>query len=126
MDKNAQWCTKMVKRKRVELAEDELPRAWYNIQADLPTPLDPPLNPQTLEPLMPEDLEPIFPKELIRQEASTERWIKIPEDVLEVYRMWRPTPLYRAERLEEFLRTPARIYYKWEGCLLYTSPSPRD
>lgn len=115
MDKNAQWCTKMVKRKRVELAEDELPRAWYNIQADLPTPLDPPLNPQTLEPLMPEDLEPIFPKELIRQEASTERWIKIPEDVLEVYRMWRPTPLYRAERLEEFLRTPARIYYKWEG-----------
>ncbi|MDF2957274.1 MAG: putative alternative tryptophan synthase beta-subunit, partial [Candidatus Alkanophagales archaeon MCA70_species_1] len=103
MDKKDQRCTKMVKSKKVQLGEDELPKAWYNIQADLPTPLDPPLNPQTLEPIKPEELEPIFPKELIRQEMSTERWIKIPEEVLDVYRIWRPTPLYRAERLEKFL-----------------------
>lgn len=97
------------------LDENELPKKWYNIQADLPSPLDPPINPATKEPVKPSDLEPIFPKELIKQEVSTERWIPIPEEVREVYRLWRPTPLYRAVRLEKALKTPARIYYKWEG-----------
>ena len=97
------------------LDEDELPKAWYNIQADLPTPLDPPLNPATKEPIGPEALSRIFPIELIKQEVSRERWIPIPEEVRDVYRLWRPTPLYRARRLEQMLKTPAKIYYKWEG-----------
>ncbi len=92
-----------------------MPTEWYNIQADLPTPLDPPLNPKTEEPLKPEDLAPIFPMELIKQEASTQRWISIPEEVRDVYRLWRPTPLYRARRLEKELDTPAKMYYNWEG-----------
>jgi len=100
---------------KIILSEDEIPKEWYNIQADLPTPLDPPRNPQTKEPLTPQDLALIFPMELIKQEASAERWIPIPEEVREIYRLWRPTPLYRARRLEERLNTPARIYYKWEG-----------
>ncbi|TDA29744.1 MAG: TrpB-like pyridoxal phosphate-dependent enzyme [Hadesarchaea archaeon] len=104
-----------MERLKYLLDEEELPRAWYNIQADLPTPLDPPLHPATWQPVKPEDLEPIFPRELIRQEVSRERWIPIPEEVREVYRLWRPTPLYRAVRLERLLKTPARIYYKWEG-----------
>ncbi len=97
------------------LDEEEIPKAWYNIQADLPTPLDPVINPATKEPIKPEDLAPIFPMELIKQEASQERWIQIPEEVRDVYRLWRPTPLYRAVRLEKALKTPAKIYYKWEG-----------
>lgn len=97
------------------LDEEEIPKAWYNIQADLPTPLDPVINPATKEPIKPEDLAPIFPMELIKQEVSQERWIPIPEEVREVYRLWRPTPLYRAVRLEKALKTPAKIYYKWEG-----------
>lgn len=97
------------------LDEDELPKAWYNIQADLPTPLDPPLNPATKEPIGPEALARIFPMELIKQEVSRERWISIPEEVRDIYRLWRPTPLYRARRLEQMLKTPAKIYYKWEG-----------
>jgi len=97
------------------LDEEEIPKAWYNIQADLPTPLAPPLNPATKKPIGPEDLAPIFPMELIKQEVSTERWIPIPEEVREVYRLWRPSPLYRAVRLERALKTPAKIYYKWEG-----------
>jgi tryptophan synthase beta chain len=97
------------------LEEDDLPKAWYNIQADLPTPLDPPLNPATKEPIGPEALSRIFPMELIKQEVSRERWISIPEEVRDVYRLWRPTPLYRARRLEQMLKTPAKIYYKWEG-----------
>jgi len=97
------------------LDEEEIPKRWYNVAADLPTPLDPPLHPATGEPLKPADLEPIFSKELIKQEASTERWIDIPEEVREIYRLWRPTPLYRAVRLERALKTPARIYYKYEG-----------
>jgi tryptophan synthase beta chain len=100
---------------KILLSEEEIPKYWYNIQADLPTPLDPPLNPATGEPINPKDLEPVFPKSLIQQEISTERWIPIPEEVREIYRIWRPTPLYRAERLERALKTPARIYYKWEG-----------
>ncbi len=101
--------------KMIRLSQGEIPKEWYNIQADLPTPLDPPLNPATGEPVKPEDLEPIFPAPLIEQEVSQERWIEIPEEVLKIYAMWRPTPLYRAERLEKYLDTPARIYFKYEG-----------
>lgn len=100
---------------KVWLEEDSLPRDWYNIQADLPRPLDPPLNPATKKPVAPQDLAPIFPEKLIEQEVSTERWIRIPERVREIYKIWRPTPLHRARRLEEFLKTPARIYYKNES-----------
>lgn len=105
---------KMVQTKFM-LDEEEIPKAWYNIQADLSTPLPPPLNPATKKPIGPEDLAPIFPMELIKQEVSTERWIQIPEEVRDIYRLWRPTPLYRAVRLERALKTPAKIYYKWEG-----------
>ena len=100
---------------KIELGEEEIPKQWYNIQADLKTPLDPPLNPATGEPIGPEALAAIFPMELIKQEVSQERWIPIPEEVRDIYRIWRPTPLYRATRLEKFLKTPAKIYYKWEG-----------
>jgi tryptophan synthase beta chain len=100
----------------VILDPDEIPTAWYNIQTDLPEPLPPPLDPTTLKPIDPKLLERIFAKELIRQEVSTERFIKIPEEVLEAYlRLPRPTPLYRARRLERFLKTPAKIYFKCEN-----------
>ncbi|MHC1610106.1 MAG: TrpB-like pyridoxal phosphate-dependent enzyme [Candidatus Methanospirareceae archaeon] len=102
-------------REKIFLDEEEIPKAWYNIQADMPSPLDPPINPATKEPVKPEELAAIFPRGLIKQEMSTEKWIPIPEEVREIYRLWRPTPLYRAKRLEEKLKTPARIYYKWEG-----------
>src|SRR6266536_184392 len=82
---------------------------------DLPAPPPPPLHPGTGQPIGPEDLAPLFPMELIRQEVATDPYIAIPEDVLDVYRLWRPTPLYRAHRLEKALNTPARIYYKYEG-----------
>jgi tryptophan synthase beta chain len=101
--------------RKVVLSEDEMPKKWYNILPDLPKPLPPPLHPATREPIKPSDLEPIFPKGLIKQEVSDERWIRIPEEVVEIYRSWRPTPLIRAKRLEETLKTPARIYYKYEG-----------
>ena len=101
--------------KKINLREDEIPTQWYNIVADMPSPPDPPLNPQTLEPLKPEELRAIFPMGLIRQEVSTQRFIDIPEEVLEIYKIWRPTPLMRATRLEKALKTPAEIYYKWEG-----------
>jgi tryptophan synthase beta chain len=97
------------------LQESELPRHWYNIAADLPAPMPPPLHPGTGHPVGPEDLAPLFPGALIAQEVSTERHIEIPTDVLDIYRLWRPTPLFRARRLEKDLGTPARIYYKYEG-----------
>jgi tryptophan synthase beta chain len=97
------------------LDESKIPRAWYNIQADLPKPMPPPLHPGTLQPLGPADLAPLFPMELIKQEVSTERDIQIPEEVRDIYKLWRPTPLYRALRLEKALGTPARIFYKYEG-----------
>lgn len=100
---------------KITLTEKEIPQRWYNIQPDLPAPLAPPLNPATGEPIGPEDLAPIFPMELIKQEVSMEPWIDIPDDILEVYKLWRPTPLYRAHRLEKKLGTPARIYYKNES-----------
>src|SRR5579871_130345 len=97
------------------LPEDRIPRAWYNIAADLPKPLAPVLHPGTLKPIGPDDLAPIFPMNLIMQEVSVEREIEIPDPVRQVYAQWRPTPLYRARRLEKALDTPARIYYKYEG-----------
>ncbi len=100
---------------KIELSQRDMPKKWYNIQADMDERLAPPLNPQTKEPIGPEDLLLIFPEELIKQEVSTERWIDIPEDVLNVLKLWRPSPLMRAKRLEEFLDTPAKIYYKYEG-----------
>ncbi len=93
----------------------EIPKSWYNVLPDLPKPLDPPLNPRTGKPLTPKDLSPLFPEALIEQEMSDKRWIEIPQEVLEIYALWRPTPLYRAYNLERFLDTPARIYYKYEG-----------
>jgi tryptophan synthase beta chain len=97
------------------LDESRLPKSWYNIAADLPVPLPPVLHPGTMQPIGPADLEPLFCREVIAQEVSTERHIEIPEPVREVYRQWRPSPLFRARRLEKALDTPARIYYKWEG-----------
>ena len=97
------------------LSEKEIPTRWYNIQADFKTPLPPPLHPGTGQPIGPQDLAPLFPMELIKQEVSQERWIEIPDQVRDVLRLWRPTPLYRARRLEKALDTPARIYYKYEG-----------
>jgi tryptophan synthase beta chain len=100
---------------KILLSEKDIPTRWYNIAADLPHPLDPPLHPGTHQPLGPDDLAPIFPMGLIMQEVSAERWIEIPDQVLDAYRLYRPTPLYRARRLERVLDTPAKIYYKYEG-----------
>jgi len=97
------------------LEENRIPRSWYNIQADLPAPLPPPLHPGTGKPLGPDDLAPLFPTELIMQEVSQEREIEIPEPVRDIYRLWRPCPLYRAHALEKALGTTARIFYKYEG-----------
>jgi tryptophan synthase beta chain len=97
------------------LAEEQIPKSWYNIAADLPTPAPPPLHPGTLKPLGPDDLAPLFPMSLIMQEVSAEREIEIPGPVRDIYRQWRPSPLYRARRLEKTLDTPAKIYYKYEG-----------
>ncbi len=97
------------------LDETRIPTAWYNIQSDLKEPLAPVLNPGTGQPIGPEDLAPLFPMALIQQEVSTERYIDIPDEVREIYRLWRPSPLFRARRLEKALDTPARIYYKYEG-----------
>ncbi|GAA0387669.1 TrpB-like pyridoxal phosphate-dependent enzyme [Microbispora corallina] len=100
---------------RILLDESRIPRNWYNILPDLPAPPPPPLHPATLEPVAPDDLAALFPMELIAQEMSEDRFVPVPESVLDVYRLWRPTPLIRARRLEKSLGTPARIYYKYEG-----------
>ena len=100
---------------KITLPESEIPAAWYNIQADLATPAPPVLHPGTGQPIGPDDLAPLFPMALIEQEVSQQRYIDIPGEVIDVYRMWRPTPLVRARRLERALDTPARIYYKYEG-----------
>src|SRR5213082_1259883 len=97
------------------LTEDEMPRSWYNIAADLPRPPDPVLHPGTKQPVTPDDLAPLFPMALIMQEVSAEPYIEIPEPIRQIYTLWRPSPLYRARRLEKALDTPARIYYKYEG-----------
>src|ERR671918_2075463 len=98
-------------RTKFTLEEKDIPTKWYNIQADLKTPTPPVLHPGTGEPIGPADLAPLFPMELIKQEVSQERWIDIPEEVRDVLRLWRPSPLYRARRLERILDTPAHIYY---------------
>ena len=105
----------MTETNRYLLADDQMPDAWYNIVPDLPEPPPPPLHPATHEPIGPDDLAPLFPMDLIAQEVSTESYIPIPDEVQDVYRLWRATPLHRAHRLERALGTPARIYYKYEG-----------
>jgi len=110
--------------KKIFLPESEMPRQWYNILADMPTPMEPPLHPGTGQPAGPEDLAPIFPMPLIEQEVSQDRFIDIPEEVLEKYLLWRPTPLYRAYSLEKYLDTPAKIYFKNEGVSAAGSHKP--
>ncbi len=105
----------MTDQTKFVLQESDMPKAWYNIQADLPFDLPAVLHPGTKQPVGPADLAPLFPMELIMQEVSKERWIDIPEPVRDVYQLWRPTPLYRAHRLEKALNTPAKIFYKYEG-----------
>ena len=100
---------------KFSLNETDIPKNWYNIMADLPSPPPPVLHPGTKQPIGPEDLAPLFPMAVIQQEVSVEREVEIPEPVRDVYRQWRPSPLYRARRLEQALATPARIYYKYEG-----------
>ena len=97
------------------LSEERIPKAWYNLVADLPVPPPAVLHPGTGGPIGPSDLEPLFPMSLIAQEVSTERWIEIPDPVRDIYRMWRPSPLIRARRLEKLLDTPAQIFFKYEG-----------
>jgi tryptophan synthase beta chain len=102
-------------RTKILLDEEQLPTQWYNVVPDLPSPPPPPLHPGTLQPVGPDDLAPLFPMDLIAQEVTTDRYVDIPGEVLDVYTLWRPSPLYRARRLEKALGTPARIYYKYEG-----------
>lgn len=104
-----------MQEKKILLTESEIPTHWYNIMADMPNLPEPPLNPATGKPAGPEDLAAIFPMALIQQEVSAERWIEIPEPVRELYRIWRPSPMFRARQLEKELDTPAHIYYKYEG-----------
>jgi len=113
-------------RTKFLLDEKDIPTKWYNIQADFKTPAPPVLHPGTKQPIGPADLAPLFPMELIKQEVSRERWIEIPDEVRDVLRLWRPSPLYRARRLEKALGTPAHIYYKYEGVSrpAATSPTP--
>jgi tryptophan synthase beta chain len=100
---------------KITLDESEMPTRWYNLIPDLPSPPPPPLHPGTLQPLGPEDLAPLFPMDLILQEVTQDSYVDIPEEVLDIYRLWRPSPLFRAHRLEKALGTPAHIYYKYEG-----------
>jgi tryptophan synthase beta chain len=102
-------------RTKILLDESQMPTQWYNVVPDLPSPPPPPLHPGTLQPVGPDDLAPLFPMDLIAQEVTPERHVDIPGEVLDVYKLWRPSPLYRARRLERALDTPARIYYKYEG-----------
>jgi tryptophan synthase beta chain len=105
----------VAKQHKFMLDESELPTRWYNIVPDLPSAPPPPLHPATMQPVGPDDLAPLFPMELIAQEVTGDSYVDIPDEVLDVYRLWRPSPLYRAHRLEQALGTPARIYYKYEG-----------
>ncbi|MDP6272575.1 MAG: pyridoxal-phosphate dependent enzyme, partial [Dehalococcoidia bacterium] len=105
----------MADQKKFLLNESDIPTSWYNIQADLEVPIAPALHPGTGQPAGPDDFAPLFPMDLIMQEVSQDRWIDIPEPVRDVYKIWRPTPLFRATGLEKALGTPAKIYYKYEG-----------
>jgi len=102
-------------RTKFILDESQIPAQWYNVIPDLPAPPPPPLHPGTGQPVGPDDLAPLFPMELIGQEVTGDRYVDIPGEVIDVYKLWRPTPLFRARRLEKALNTPARIYYKYEG-----------
>jgi tryptophan synthase beta chain len=104
-----------MEQRQFNLDQKDIPTQWYNIAADLGEPPPPPLHPGTKQPVGPDDLAPLFPMALIEQEVSSQRWIPIPEEVLDVLSIWRPTPLYRATRWEKALGTPAKIFYKWEG-----------
>lgn len=104
-----------MQERKIILTEKEIPEHWYNIVADMPNKPLPPLHPGTKEPIGPDALAPLFPMELIKQEVSTEKWVPIPDEVRDMYTLWRPTPLYRAYNLEKMLDTPAKIYYKYEG-----------
>jgi len=104
-----------MEQRQFNLDQKDIPTQWYNIAADLGEPPPPPLHPGTKQPVGPDDLAPLFPMALIEQEVSSQRWIPIPEEVLDVLSLWRPTPLYRATRWEKALGTPAKIFYKWEG-----------
>ena len=100
---------------KIFLNESEMPRHWYNLQADLPEPMPPIIHPGTHQPIVPDDLAPLFPAGLIAQELSQERYVEIPDEILDIYKIWRPSPLIRAKNWEKALGTPAKIYYKWEG-----------
>ncbi len=104
-----------MKTRKITLSEKEIPEKWYNIIADMPNKPLPPLHPGTREPIGPEALAPLFPMDLIMQEVTTDKWVDIPDEVRDIYSLWRPTPLYRAYGLEKALDTPAKIYYKYEG-----------
>jgi tryptophan synthase beta chain len=109
------YVARMADQHKILLDESEMSTQWYNVIPDLPSPPPPPLHPGTHEPVGPDDLAPLFPMDLILQEVTQERYVDIPDAVLDVYRLWRPSPLFRAHRLEKALGTPARIYYKYEG-----------
>ena len=104
-----------MRQTKILLSDKEIPTKWYNIMADMPNKPKAPLHPGTHQPIGPQDLTPIFPMDLILQEVSQERWIDIPEEVMDIYSLWRPSPLFRAHRLEKALGTGAKIYYKYEG-----------
>ena len=105
----------MTDQTKYTLSENDMPKQWYNVNADMPVAPAPILNPQTQEPVTPDFLSVLFPMELIMQEVSTDQYIDIPEEIQEIYKLYRPTPLMRARRLEKLLDTPAHIYYKYEG-----------
>ncbi len=104
-----------MKNRKILLSESEMPSHWYNILADMPNKPLPPLHPQTLQPIGAEHLQTLFPKALVEQEISSEKWIEIPDEVRDIYTLWRPSPMFRAYGLEKALDTPAKIYYKYEG-----------
>ena len=104
-----------MKTRKFILSENEMPEHWYNITASMTNKPLPPLHPGTLEPIGPEALAPLSPMEPIKQEVTAEKWVEIPDEVRDLYKIWRPTPLYRAYELEKALDTPAKIYYKYEG-----------
>ena len=105
----------MSQQTRFTLTQADIPTRWYNLLTDFPEPLPPPLHPGTKQPIPPEALLAIFPENLVKQEMSPDRWIEVPEEVRDIYALWRPTPLLRAVRFEKALQTPAHIYYKYEG-----------
>ena len=109
---------------KIFLSEEDMPKQWYNVAADLPTPLAPPLGPDG-KPITPDMLAPVFPMNLIEQEMSQERWVDIPEGILEKYAIWRPSPLYRAREFEKALNCPVKIYYKNEGVSPASSSNPK-